>query len=75
MPLLGEVVDCSWPDHRVVAEPDGMTWHGTRAAARSDRAQDGARIAEGIITVRITDEMARQDGRATAAAIRGAMRR
>lgn len=75
VPLLGEVVDCYWPEHRVVAEPDGMTWHGTRAAARRDRSADGARIASGIITVRITDEMAQQDGRATAAAIRGAMRR
>jgi very-short-patch-repair endonuclease len=75
VPLLGEVVDAYWPEYRVVAEPDGMTWHGTRAAARRDRKKDGERIAHGIITVRITDEMAQQDGRATAAAIRGAMRR
>lgn len=75
VPLLGEVVDAYWPDHQVVAEPDGMSVHGTRAAARRDRAKDAARIAHGIITVRITDEQAQQDGRAVAAAIRGAMRR
>lgn len=75
VPLLGEVVDAYWPEYGVVAEPDGMTSHGTRAAARRDRRKDGVRIANGVITVRITDEMAQQDGRATAAAIQGAMRR
>lgn len=75
VPLLGEVVDAYWPEYRVVAEPDGMTWHGTRAAARRDRKNDGVRMANGVITVRITDEQAEQDGRAVAAAIIGAMRR
>ena len=75
VPLLGAVVDAYWPDHRVVAEPDGMTWHGTRAAARRDRRNDGDRMANGITTVRVTDEQAQQDGRAVAAAINGAMRR
>lgn len=75
VPVLGEVVDAYWPEHGVVAEPDGMTFHGTRAAARRDRGKDGVRIANGIITVRVTDEMAQQDGRHVAAAIEGAMRR
>ncbi len=75
VPLLGEVVDAYWPEYAVVAEPDGMTFHGTRAAARRDRRNDASRMANGIITVRITDELAQQDGRAVAAAITGAMRR
>lgn len=75
VPLLGEVVDAYWPEYRVVAEPDGMTWHGTRAAARRDRKNDGVRMANGVITVRITDEQAQRDGRAVAAAIICAMRR
>lgn len=75
VPVLGEVVDAYWPDDGVVAEPDGMSVHGTKTAARRDRRKDGIRIANGIITVRITDEMAQQSGRAVAAAIRGAMRR
>lgn len=75
VPVLGDVVDAYWPEYEVVAEPDGMTFHGTRAAARKDRSKDGIRFAHGIITVRITDEMAQQDGRLAAAAITGAMRR
>ncbi len=75
VPVLGDVVDAYWPEYEVVAEPDGMTFHGTVAAARRDRGKDGIRFAHGIITVRITDEMAQQDGRLAAAAITGAMRR
>lgn len=75
VPVLGEVVDAYWPDHGVVAEPDGLDTHGTRAAAHRDRTKDAERMRHGIITVRITYQQAQQDGRRVAAAIRGAMRR
>jgi very-short-patch-repair endonuclease len=52
--LLGFECDCVWHEPRVIAELDGHTAHGTRAAFERDRARDRTLTANGWHTVRIT---------------------
>ncbi|HEY8582933.1 MAG TPA: DUF559 domain-containing protein [Capillimicrobium sp.] len=58
--ILGEEVDCSWPELRVVAEADSFAFHGTRAAFEKDRARDALLTAAGYRVHRFTDRQLRE---------------
>ena len=50
----GHLVDCHWPEHRVVAELDSWRFHNTRAAFERDRERDADLQAHGFATLRFT---------------------
>jgi very-short-patch-repair endonuclease len=52
--VLGYMVDCVWPDHRLVVEFDGEGFHGHRRAFETDRQRDAALVAAGYAVLRIT---------------------
>jgi Protein of unknown function (DUF559) len=54
LPSRPREVDCLWVHRRLVAELDGFSTHGTRAAFEEDRARDRALQAAGYRVVRIT---------------------
>jgi Protein of unknown function (DUF559) len=49
-----DLVDFTWPDHRVVVEVDGWAAHGTREAFEIDRARDADRQSGGFAVLRFT---------------------
>ena len=50
----GHLVDCHWPEHRVVVELDSWRFHNTRAAFERDRERDADLQAHGFATLRFT---------------------
>jgi very-short-patch-repair endonuclease len=52
--VLGHMVDCLWPEHRLVVEFDGSSFHGHRRAFETDRRLDAALVAGGYRVIRIT---------------------
>lgn len=48
------VVDCLWPEARLIVELDGRAVHGTRRAFEADRERDRLLLADGWRVVRIT---------------------
>jgi very-short-patch-repair endonuclease len=52
--VLGLMVDCVWPAHRLVVEFDGYGFHGHRRAFETDRRRDAALAAAGYLVIRIT---------------------
>jgi very-short-patch-repair endonuclease len=59
-------VDFRWPDHRLVVEVDGWTYHRTRAAFDSDRARDRELLRAGWRVARFTDRQIARDPNAVA---------
>jgi very-short-patch-repair endonuclease len=52
--VLGHMVDCVWPDHRLVVEFDGYGFHGHRRAFETDRRRDARLVAGGYRVIRVT---------------------
>ena len=52
--VLGYLVDCHWPQHRLIVEFDGFGFHGHRPAFETDRRRDAALVAAGYAVIRIT---------------------
>ena len=49
-----DIVDFTWPEHRVIVEVDGWAAHGDRQAFERDRARDAERQAQGYVVLRFT---------------------
>jgi REase_MTES_1575/Transcriptional regulator, AbiEi antitoxin len=54
--VAGYEVDILFPDHRVIVELDGWSFHSNRTSFERDRDRDAALLAAGYVTVRITWE-------------------
>jgi very-short-patch-repair endonuclease len=52
--VLGYEVDAFWPQHRVVVELDGRTFHDTATRFEFDRARDARLVAAGYVPLRFT---------------------
>lgn len=52
--LFGFKVDAVWPEHRLVVEVDGWSFHRDRDSFESDRARDAVLIAHGYRVLRFT---------------------
>ena len=52
--VLGLEVDLVWPEHGLVVEVDGFTYHSGRAAFERDRIRDARLTASGLRVMRIT---------------------
>lgn len=52
--VLGYLVDCVWPEHRLVVEFDSYGFHGHRRAFETDRRRDATLTAAGYVVIRIT---------------------
>jgi predicted transcriptional regulator of viral defense system len=48
--------DILFPEERVIVEIDSWTFHGDRGSFERDRDRDADNLAEGIVTVRVTEE-------------------
>lgn len=60
-PSLAATVDAYIPSWRLIAEADGRRWHTRKADFEKDRARDNAAAAAGLIVVRFTYRMLRDD--------------
>lgn len=56
VPMLGRVVDAFYREQGVIIEVDSWRFHRDRQTFEGDRDKDAGATAEGLITVRITDE-------------------
>jgi very-short-patch-repair endonuclease len=54
--IAGYVVDCVWPQARLVVELDSRTFHERRSAFEADRERDGDLLAAGYRVYRVTWE-------------------
>jgi len=54
--LFGYEIDVLYPAERVIVELDGYQFHSDRASFRRDRRRDAVMLAEGVLTVRITED-------------------
>ncbi len=52
--LHGLMVDCLWPEHRLIVEFDSFGFHGHRRAFETDRRRDAILVAHGYRVIRIT---------------------
>jgi len=52
--VAGLVVDCWWPQARLVVELDSRSFHRHWSQAERDRERDGRLLREGIFTLRVT---------------------
>jgi very-short-patch-repair endonuclease len=55
-PMDGRVLDAFYPEEGVIVELDGWQFHKDRATFERDREKDARAAADGLLTVRITDE-------------------
>lgn len=55
-PLGKHELDAFFPDHGVIVELDSWIFHSSRTSFERDRDKDADTLAEGLVTVRITDE-------------------
>ena len=69
------IVDCLWPDARLVVELDSHAHHADWEAAERDRARDAALTAAGFRVIRITWRRLHEDEHRLALEIRAALRR
>jgi very-short-patch-repair endonuclease len=53
--IEGELVDCAWPEHRLIVEIDSYRFHRTRRSFESDRERDAKLQKRGWRILRITD--------------------
>jgi len=68
--VLGKEVDAYWPGAALVAEADGWSFHGHRAAFERDRARDAAMQAQGYRVLRVTDRRLKHEPNELAAELR-----
>jgi len=52
--IHGELVDLSWPEHKLIVEVDGYQFHKSRQAFENDRRRDAKLIAAGYRVIRVT---------------------
>jgi very-short-patch-repair endonuclease len=52
--VAGHEVDCYWPEHGLVVEVDGATYHGTPRAFQRDRRREADLHAAGLRLIRVT---------------------
>lgn len=52
--IEGELVDLSWPEHKLIVEVDGYQFHKSRQAFENDRRRDAKLIAAGYRVIRVT---------------------
>ena len=62
--VAGEVVDCYWPQHRLVVEVDSFKFHKTRCSFETDRRKDVKLQSAGLRVARITDDRINHQPRA-----------
>ena len=60
------LVDCFWPQHNLVVEVDGWTFHKTRQAFEADRRKDAQLVTAGRRVLRLTHRRLRDEARAVA---------
>jgi very-short-patch-repair endonuclease len=65
----GELVDAHWPQHNLVVEVDGWTFHKTAQAFEGDRQKDAKLVGNGRRVVRFTDKRLRHAPEAVAATL------
>jgi Protein of unknown function (DUF559) len=53
--VCGLLVDCYWPDYRLVVELDSRAFHSHWRQQERDRARDGTLLRAGIACLRVTD--------------------
>lgn len=66
----GELVDCLWPDRKLVVELDGYGYHSSRRAFDSDRRRDVVLTLAGFTVVRFTRSQVLQSPDAVMTAMR-----
>jgi very-short-patch-repair endonuclease len=64
VPLAGYLVDCLWPEHRVVVELDSWAHHGDRGSFEADRRRDARIQRAGHRVIRVTKRRITEDGNA-----------
>jgi Protein of unknown function (DUF559) len=52
--IEGELVDLTWPEHKLIVELDGYKWHKSRQAFENDRRRDAKLVAAGYRVIRVT---------------------
>ena len=52
--VCGLLVDCWWPEHRLVVELDSREFHSGWQAAERDRVRDATLLRHGIACLRVT---------------------
>ena len=57
----GHEVDLLWPEHRLIVEIDGFTFHSTRTAFERDRARDQELQTAGYRVIRVTWRQIQED--------------
>ena len=68
--VAGLEVDFHWPDHALVVETDGATFHAPRAAREHDRRREAILARAGIRTHRFTHRQVIRDPRDVQATLR-----
>jgi very-short-patch-repair endonuclease len=68
--IEGELVDCAWPEHRLIVEIDSYTYHRTRRSFEADRERDAKLQRRGWRVLRITDRRLHADPAGVIADIR-----
>ena len=61
-PMNGRVLDAFYPDEGVIVEIDSYKFHKGRHVFERDRDKDAEATADGLVTVRITDDRMQHDG-------------
>jgi very-short-patch-repair endonuclease len=65
-PMDGRILDAFYPEEGVIVELDSWQFHRDRATFERDREKDALAAANGLITVRITDDRLEQAAEAEA---------
>jgi len=60
-PRLAATTDAFIPQWRLIVEADGRRWHSREADFEKDRARDNAAAAAGLVVVRFTYRMLKDD--------------
>jgi hypothetical protein len=71
--IEGELVDLSWPEHKLIVEIDGYQWHKSRQAFENDRRRDAKLTAAGFRVIRVTWEQLTQQSHMVIARIAQAL--
>lgn len=66
----GHRVDLHWPEHRLVVELDGRTWHSDPTAFEADRLRDGDLLLAGWRVLRVTWRQLTRDRAAVVSRLR-----
>jgi very-short-patch-repair endonuclease len=54
--VAGELVDCCWPEQRLIVEVDGWSFHRTKRSFEADRERDAKLVEAGWRVVRFTHD-------------------